>query len=213
MVGIRRVWVSNNRQRESTDAGIRARIQTDYRTTHSGDLQNAGIRQTTEQQNLGIRGMQVSSNRRRGTQKVTECRNLTDRKELHNSGVDGVRASDNRQRESNRIQYEKCSGMVSGYGHQEPTGFREKNRECGSKDTVTRNHLSFDDVVLRWFRSYLTGRSRHVQYGGATSTLVLVSFLWCSSEQCLGTSPLPSLFGRCYSHFGQAWFLSTCIHQ
>ena len=35
--------------------------------------------------------------------------------------------------------------------------------------------FGFDDVALRWFRSYLTGRSQRVRYGGATSSVVLVS--------------------------------------
>ena len=35
--------------------------------------------------------------------------------------------------------------------------------------------FGFDDVALRWFCSYLTGLSQHVQYGGVMSTVVLVS--------------------------------------
>ena len=35
--------------------------------------------------------------------------------------------------------------------------------------------FGFDDVALRWFRSYLTGRSQRVRYGVATSSVVLVS--------------------------------------
>ena len=38
-----------------------------------------------------------------------------------------------------------------------------------------------------------------------------LGFLWCSSRQCFGTSPLPCLFNRCHSHIGQAWLFCACI--
>ena len=126
------------------------------------------------QQKLGIRGMQESTDGKNPTQ-TTEIMYPRDAGiQQPSTGFSGCRNprmtriyTEDRTTDSGDPQIigihgrqdEKCSGMGSGYGHQEPTGFRGKNRGCGSsgyghqeptglrgknrgcgsQDTVTRN--------------------------------------------------------------------------
>ena len=105
-------------------------------------------------QKLGIRGMQESNNRQRDSADVgiRGCGMQEYNNRQRDSAGVGIRgcqefiqkteqqtAGDPQTIGIRGRQDERGSGMGSGYGHQEPTGFRGKNRGCGSQDTVTRN--------------------------------------------------------------------------
>ena len=158
------MWASNNnsgnlRMQESADGRKPAQV------TKVGYPRDAGIQH--RQQKLGNRGMQGSTDGKNPTQ-ATEFGYPRDaRIQQPSTGFSGCRNprmtriyTEDRTTDSGDPQIkgihgrqdEKCSGMGSGYGHQEPTGFRGKNRWCGSQDTVTRNQRGSEgrtgDAVL-----------------------------------------------------------------
>ena len=143
------MWASNNNSgnlwmQESADGRKPAQV------TKVGYPRDAGI----QQQTAGIGGMQESADGRKPTQ-ATEYGYLRDAGiQQPSTGFSGCRNprmtriyTEDRTTYSGDPQIigihgrqdEKCLGMGSGYGHQEPTRFRGKNRGCSSRDTVTRN--------------------------------------------------------------------------
>ena len=134
------------RMQESTDG------ENPTQTTKIGYPRDAGIHgwqaSNTRQQKLGIRGIQESNNRQRdsadagirGLQEFTQTAGIRRSQESTEDRMSKVRGwGQDTVTRNQRVPRGEPRVRFVGYGHQEPTGFRGKNRGCGSQDTVTRN--------------------------------------------------------------------------